>query len=712
MKKVLVTSALPYVNNVPHLGTLVCVLSADVFTRYLRLKGVETIYVLGTDEHGTTTETRAIKEGITPKQVCDKYARLHKKIYDWFECSPDCWGRSSSKDNAGLTKDIFKKLKRNGFIIEGEVEQAWCNNCGRFLSDRYIQGECPFCGYKMARGDQCEKCGKLLEPKQLVNPKCEVCGATPEFRVSSHLFIDLPKLEPKLREWIKKNEGKWSNNARTMTHAWLKEGLKPRCITRDLKWGISVPGLKGKVFYSWFDAPIAYIGITKENRADWREWWLNPDGVELVQFMGKDNIPFHTILFPASLIGTGDNYTLLNEISVNEYLNFEGGMFSKSKHIGVFGDDAINTGIPADVYRYYIMVNRPEKSDTEFSWRDFQDKNNHELVANLGNLINRTLSFISRFKQGLVPEPRKTLPELASRFLGEWRGLVKKIDSSLSQLELKRALREIMELSKLGNKFFQASEPWRAVKEEPDAANTALYLLANLVKDLAILIHPYMPRTSEQLRGAMGFELDWGLLGELTVKPGTKVGLPELLFRKIDDPMRAGLEMEFSGRQAAHPAAKLELRVAEILEAKPHPDADKLLILKINLGNEVRQLVAGLKDYYTEAELTGRKIVVVTNLEPAILRGEKSDGMLIAGVNDGVVKLVEPKRSEPGEPVYLQGVESPAIAGRVSHAEFRKARLSVKSKRVYSSALSSPEGPLRTKHEVFELDMPDGSSVE
>ncbi len=712
--RILVTSALPYVNNVPHLGNLVCVISADVFTRYLRLKGVNVIYVLGTDEHGTTTETRAIKEGLTPKEICDKYAKLHKEIYDWFLCSPDCWGRSSSKVNAELTQKIFLKLHKNGYIFEQEVEQAYCEHCQRFLSDRYIRGECPYCGYQNARGDQCEKCSKLLEPKQLITPVCDICGNPPIFKKSKHLFIDLPKLEPKLRVWIKENEQVWSVNARTMTQGWLKEGLQPRCITRDLKWGIPVPieGYEGKVFYSWFDAPIAYIGITKENRDDWELWWKNPKGTELVQFMGKDNIPFHTILFPASLIGTHENWTLLNRISVNEYLNYEGGMFSKSQHKGVFGDDAITTGIAPDVYRYYLMVNRPEKSDTEFSWRDFQQKNNHELVDNLGNLIYRVVSFMNRFYNAILPNLVTPLSEQEQSFREQWLNAIERVTRLMEGIELKKGLREIMELSKLGNKFFQDAQPWHTIKSQPRIANNTLVLLTNLVKDLAILVEPFMPRVSQLTLKQLNFtKLNWDELGKLSLGENHKLGPPSAIFNKLDEATVAELEAKFSGKKASkhNPLSveKLELRVAEVIKAEQHPNADKLLVLKLSLGGEERQIVAGIKGHYKLEELRGKHIIIVTNLEPAMLRGIMSNGMLLAAVNKNYLKILEAPNSKPGEKVYIKGLRY-GLRDRISIKEFKRANLKVYNSNVYSGEL----GPLRTKSEIIKVEMPDGTFVE
>ena len=300
-KRTIITSALPYVNNVPHLGTTVCVISADVFARYLKSKGKEVMSVCGTDEHGTTAEVKALEEGLTPRELVDKYFKIHKKIYEWFNCEFDCFGRTSSEENKEVTLDIFEKLDKNGFITENTLQQTFCEKCDKFLSDRYVEGICPHCDYEGARGDQCEKCGKLLNAVELKNPKCKICGLKPVIKDTDHLFIDLPKIENELRKWISNVDNQWSDNAKTMTQAWLREGLKERCITRDLKWGIKIPkkGYENKVFYSWFDAPIGYIGITKEIRDDWHDWWHTPHKTRLVQFMGKDNIPFHTILFPA-----------------------------------------------------------------------------------------------------------------------------------------------------------------------------------------------------------------------------------------------------------------------------------------------------------------------------------------------------------------------------------------------------------------------------
>jgi len=711
--KILVTSALPYVNNVPHIGNMVCIISADVYARFLRSRGVDVISVLGTDEHGTTTETKAIEEGITPKQVCEKYFKIHKKIYDWFESSFDCFGRTTSKENYEITQDIFKKLNENKFIKKDILIQSYCSECKKFLADRFVEGICPKCGYKDARGDQCENCGALLNATELLNSKCKICGTKPITKESEHLFIDLPKLAPMLEKWIKKQsvKGRWSQNAKTMTDAWLRDGLKLRCITRDLKWGIPVPlkGFEKKVFYSWFDAPIGYIGITRECRKDWKDWWFGKD-VKLVQFMGKDNIPFHTVMFPASLIGTKDGYILLDRISSNEYINYEGGQFSKSRSLGVFGNDAIKTGIPADVWRYYIMVNRPEKSDTDFSWDDFQSKINNELVANLGNFINRAISFINRFCNSEVPEAKPDKRD--EKLIKEVNGEIKKTTELLDDIQLKDALKNIMHISKLGNQYFQETEPWKAINENKEKAETCLAICANMAKDLSILIRPYMPETSLKICKQLNIkELDWKEIGKLSLKKNHKINKAKPLFNKLDDKDVEKFKKEFGGKRAEEKGdenpkdifSKLDLKVAKIVSVEDHPDADKLLVMKINLGKEERQIVAGIKENYSKEELQDRNIVVVTNLKPAKLRGIESNGMLLAAVEEKhgkeIVKLLSAENSSPGDDVFIEGIKKEP-AKELGFEEFKEIEMKTDS----NGHVLYKGKPLKTKKQEITVE--------
>jgi methionyl-tRNA synthetase len=701
MKRRLVTSALPYVNNVPHLGNLIQVLSADVFARFCRLRNYETLYVCGTDEYGTATETKAAEEGVSPRELCDRFHLLHRDIYTWFNISFDKFGRTSTPRQTEIVQSLFKDLDAAGLIKEETIEQLYCEHCGRFLADRYVKGTCPSCGYDGARGDQCENCGKLLEPTELKDPKCSSCGSTPHPRKTTHLYIDLPAIKPRLEAWMKKAsvEGFWSNNAIQMTQAWIRDGLKERAITRDLKWGIPVPkaGFEDKVFYVWFDAPIGYISISAtagdEKGFDWKDWWMNPDNVELFQFIGKDNIPFHTVIFPSSLLGSGRKWTMLHHMSSTEYLNYEDGKFSKSKGIGVFGNDAVESGIPADVWRFYIFWNRPEKGDYTFSWADFEEKVNGELIGNLGNLVNRTLTFVTRYYEGKIPVAATS----DEGFWKDARAIESSITEKFERADLRDAFREAFALADLANKKFQDGEPWKTRNTDPAAAASLIRDLCYVLRDLAIIVHPYMPGTAEKIASFFGATigkggLSWADLGKL--EGLDRVVKSEVLFSKLEDDFVAALRERYSGSQkeraardlaigaangalnaksddasakapsaasgaAAHgkeakaPEAKgapepkpapfaglpveerfarlVDLRVAKIVKIERHPKADKLYIETLDDGSgQERVIVSGLVPYYREEELLGRHIVLVNNLKPAKLRGIESRGMLLA----------------------------------------------------------------------------------
>jgi methionyl-tRNA synthetase len=700
MERRLITSALPYVNNIPHLGNLIQVLSADVFARYCRLAGYETLYVCGTDEYGTATETRALEEGITPRELCDRYHAIHRDIYSWFNVAFDKFGRTSVPVHTEITQHIFTKLHENGYITEHVLSQPYCEKDQRFLADRYVLGTCPHCNYPDARGDQCENCGKLLDPTELINPRCSVCSTTPVIRETKHLFIDLPSILPKLKAWIESTSetGFWARNAVQMTYAWMRDGLKERGITRDLKWGIPVPldGYRQKVFYVWFDAPIGYVSITAEHTKDWKSWWYAPKDVKLFQFIGKDNIPFHTVIFPSSQLGTGEEWTMLYHMSSTEYLNYEGGKFSKSKGVGVFGTDAKDTGIPADVWRFYVYYNRPERSDALFTWKDFQEKANAELIGNLGNMVNRTLQFVTRFYGGTLPEGTPDEP-----FWKEVRAAEAEIAGLLEKVELREAFHKMFALSSIGNKKFQDGEPWKGIKENPAATAGLIWNLTYLVRDLAILVSPYIPVTSERIAKTLGIEkLAWADLG----KPAgiTTIAKPELLFARLEDKEIDALRVRFSGTQkerqeaaaaavkteespaaiAARFRAAVDLRAAKIVDVKRHPDAEKLYIETVDLGSEKRTIVSGLVPFYKEEELLGHTVVLVANLKPAVLRGVESQGMLLAaqamegegGRSQGgrkpasegkTVEVLFVDHAAPGSRVVLAGTEGPAPAQQI-----------------------------------------------
>jgi methionyl-tRNA synthetase len=723
MERRLITSALPYVNNIPHLGNLIQVLSADVFARYCRLAGYETLYICGTDEYGTATETRALEEGITPRELCDRYHAIHRDIYAWFNIAFDRFGRTSVPVHTEITQHIFNKLHQNGYITEHLIRQLYCDKDQRFLADRYVLGTCPHCRYPDARGDQCENCGKLLDPTELISPRCSVCSTTPVIRETKHLFLNLPALLPKLRNWIEAaaEKGFWARNAVQMTYAWMRDGLKERGITRDLKWGIPVPleGFRNKVFYVWFDACIGYISITADHTPEWKSWWYAPADVKLFQFIGKDNIPFHTVIFPSSQLGTGEAWTMLHHMSSTEYLNYEGGKFSKSKGVGVFGTDAKDTGIPADVWRFYIYYNRPEGSDSLFTWKDFQEKVNAELIGNLGNLVNRTLQFVSRFYAGRLPEG--TLDEAFWEQVKTAEAEVKRL---MEKVELRDAFRAVFALSSIGNKKFQDGEPWKGIKENAPATASLIWNLTYLVRDLAILASPYIPATSDRIAATLGISsITWSDLGVLN---GIEtVQKPDLLFARLEDKEIDALRTRFSGTQqerkdaeaaaAAAPviapspqeiAAKfrstVDLRAARIIDIKRHPDAEKLYVETVDLGTEQRTIVSGLVPHYKEEELKGHVIVLVANLKPALIRGVESKGMLLAASEGKTVEVLFVDHAVPGDRVLLGGGPSADAPAEIDIDAFFSMPVAAEDRRVVvgNAALECGGKPVETTRVV------------
>lgn len=463
-RNILITSALPYVNNVPHLGNIIgCVLSADIFARYSRICGYNTLYICGTDEYGTATETKALSENMTPRQICDKYFEIHNSIYCWFGIGFDYFGRTTTTEQTEIVQELFTELYQKGFIETKSVDQLLCQKCDRYLADRFVEGTCPHlgCGYEDARGDQCDGCGKLINAVELIRPRCKVCNTAPVVRQSNQLFIDLPKIEPDLRQWIDSVDAHWTHNARTITKSWLREGLKSRCITRDLKWGIPVPlkGFESKVFYVWFDAPIGYISITSKYTKEWKQWWQPEDNskkIELFQFMAKDNVPFHSVMFPSTLLGVNSGYTMVSRIIATEYLNYEDGKFSKSRGIGVFGNDAQDTGIPADIWRFYLAAARPEGQDSSFSWNDLATRNNSELLNNLGNFINRALVFCERSFNStiatIILNPDDLI--LIALINRELKGYI----TSMERTKYRDAIRHLLGISRQGNMYMQAEQ--------------------------------------------------------------------------------------------------------------------------------------------------------------------------------------------------------------------------------------------------------------
>uniref|UniRef100_A0A8C9REJ4 Methionine--tRNA ligase, cytoplasmic n=1 Tax=Scleropages formosus TaxID=113540 RepID=A0A8C9REJ4_SCLFO len=561
-RNVLITSALPYVNNVPHLGNIIgCVLSADVFARYGRLRGWNALFVCGTDEYGTATENKAREEGLSPQEICDKYHAVHASIYKWFQIDFDHFGRTTTEKQTEIAQDIFWRLYDRGFLIPDTVDQLHCENCQRFLADRFVEGICPNCRYPEARGDQCDKCGRLINAVELKDPQCKVCKRTPVVRSSAHLFLDLPKLESQLEQWLEQSmsTGNWTSNARHITRSWLRDGLKPRCITRDLRWGTPVPhpDFSGKVFYVWFDAPIGYLSITASYTDEWEKWWKNPEKVELYNFMAKDNVPFHSVVFPCSLLGAQDNYTLVSNLIATEYLNYEDTKFSKSRGVGVFGDMAKDTDIPSDVWRFYLLYLRPEGQDSAFSWADMALKNNSELLNNLGNFINRAGMFASKFFEGRVPQME--LQQEDKRLLAQVGFELRQYIQLLDRVRIRDALKCILNISRHGNQYIQVNEPWKKIKggdEDRLRAGTVTGVSVNVACLLSAMLRPYMPAVSATIReqlcapancadamfqGAGSFVC--------TLPAGHRIGTISPLFQKLEAEQIESLKRRFGGQQ-------------------------------------------------------------------------------------------------------------------------------------------------------------------
>lgn len=555
-KNIIITSALPYVNNVPHLGNIVgSVLSADIFSRYSKARNYNVLFVCGTDEYGTATETKALEEGVTPRELCNKYHKIHADVYKWFQIGFDYFGRTTTEQQTEIAQDIFLKLNDNGYLEEQTMDQLYCPVHNGYLADRFVEGVCPKCSYEDARGDQCDKCGSLLNPFELIQPRCKLDNATPEKKTSEHVFLSLDKLESKIKEWYLKSseEGLWSKNSKTITDSWLNEGLHPRCITRDLKWGTPVPLKKyaEKVLYVWFDACIGYVSITANYTKNWVKWWKNPENVKLYQFMGKDNVPFHTVIFPGSQIGTGENWTMLHHLSTTEYLQYEGGKFSKSRGIGVFGNNAQESGISPSVWRYYLASVRPETSDSQFSWNDFQSRNNNELLANLGNFVNRIIKFVNAKYNGVLPSfDVKHLPTFDAT-VKDLNSLLKQYNTEMELVHERRGLELAMAISARGNQFLQENKLDNSLyNDSPDKSDAVVVVGLNIVYLVASVIYPFMPETTQIIDRMLNApQLAIGDEFNLVLQGGHNISQAEYLFRRIDAKEVDALRAKYGGQQ-------------------------------------------------------------------------------------------------------------------------------------------------------------------
>ncbi len=683
-KRITVTSALPYVNGVKHLGNIAgSMLPADVFHRFLDIMDIDNIFICGTDEHGTAVELAALEEKLLPEKYAEKYYKIQKEIYEKWNFDFSFFGRSSSPGNHQITKELFLSAHENGYIIENTLIIPFCGVCNRFLPDRYIAGTCPHCGYERARGDQCERCAKVLDPEDLKDPRCSICGNTKiEFREEKHLFLNLPLLADKLEAWIKQHDH-WPENTRNLALGWLTEGLKPRCITRNLEWGVRVPlkGYENLVFYCWYDAPIAYISIAKDGyeqgtiKESWKHYWKDS---RIYHFIGKDNIPFHTIIWPAILLAGRDseqrdtNYLLPYFVQGYEYLNWEGDKFSTSQGRGLFSDEALEL-FPADYWRFYLLSILPETKDSNFSWDDFQARINNELIANYGNLFYRVTYFIEKFFGGKVPAGEIGDDEAA--LFGTLRKTKERVEELVKDVKLREALAEILSLAAATNKYFQHKKPWELIETDKKAAATTLFAAVNVLRAITVLLYPYTPTTTERaLRALNSGNKKFHEIDKIQLTAGEPVRA-NILFKKIEQEALeraksyvskyakvSGVgdkdkkdndnldKIKDSKKENTKPEnirtvndmlpleefKKVEMRVGTVTSVRNHPAADKLYILEVDLGNETRQLVAGLKFKYRPQELEGKQVIVVTNLEEKELRGVLSHGMLLAA-DDGTI---------------------------------------------------------------------------
>ncbi|MBP8966233.1 MAG: methionine--tRNA ligase [Paludibacteraceae bacterium] len=665
-KRTLVTSALPYANGPVHIGHLAGVyVPADIYVRYLRLKGEEVIFIGGSDEHGVPITIQAKKEGISPQEIVDRYHFLIKKSFEDFGISFDIYSRTTSKIHHELASDIFKTIANKGGFIEKTSEQYYDEEAGQFLADRYIVGKCPHCGNENAYGDQCEACGSSLNPTDLINPRSAITGNIPVLRETKHWYLPLDQHEEWLRHWILEEHKEWKPNVYGQCKSWLDMGLQPRAVSRDLDWGIPVPleRAEGKVLYVWFDAPIGYISNTKELLPEsWEKWWKSED-TRLIHFIGKDNIVFHCIIFPTILKLEG-TYILPDNVPANEFLNLEGDKISTSRNWAVWLNEYLED-FPdkQDTLRYVLTANAPETKDNDFTWKDFQARNNNELVAIYGNFVNRTLVLTQNYFDGKVPV-RNELQEIDLQTINELSDIKGNVEKLLDNFKFRDAQKEAMNLARLGNKYLADTEPWKIVKTDKDRVATILNLSLQIAANLSIVFEPFLPFSSEKLRDLLNLEtFDWNNLGSIELlKPQLQLKKPVLLFDKIEDSaieyqvqkllntkkkneLSAFKPKDVKSNISYENFEKLDIRVGTVLACQKVPKADKLLQFKIDDGLGGRTIVSGIAQYYPEPEkLIGQQVCFIANLEPRKLKGIVSEGMLLSAEDaDGRITLIQPQ---------------------------------------------------------------------
>jgi methionyl-tRNA synthetase len=671
-KRHLVTAALPYANGPVHIGHLAGVyVPADIYVRYLRMRGEDVRFVCGSDEHGIPITIKARQEGVSPQQIVDKYHEIIKKSFEGLGISFDIYSRTTSKIHYKTASAFFKKLYDDGKFIEKESEQFFDEEAGQFLADRYIIGTCPKCGAENAYGDQCEKCGCTLSPNELINPRSALSGNPPVMKLTKHWYLPLDQYESWLKEWILEGHKEWKSNVYGQCKSWLDGGLQPRAVSRDLDWGVPVPvqGGEGKVLYVWFDAPIGYISNTIELMPDeWEKWWKSED-TKMVHFIGKDNIVFHCIMFPAMLKAYGDGFILPENVPANEFLNLEGNKISTSRNWAVWLNEYLEE-LPGkeDVLRYVLCANAPETKDNDFTWKDFQTRNNSELVAIFGNFVNRSVVLTHKYFGGKVPAVN-TLTPLDTDALAQIPQIKKAIEENLENFKFREALKEAMNLARLGNKYLTDTEPWKVAKTDMDRVATILNVSLQICASLSIALEPFMPHSTLKLSQMLNIEqLKWDKLGsDAILSVGHKLNEAKLLFDKIEDDVIAAQIAKLEATKAANEKStavnisspevepqkeecsiedfmKMDIRTATVLEAERVPKTDKLLKLTIDTGIDVRTIVSGIAEYYTPEVMIGKQICILANLTPRKIKGIESKGMiLMAKEKNGKMRIVSPE---------------------------------------------------------------------
>ncbi len=671
-KRNLITTALPYANGPVHIGHLAGVyVPADIYVRYLRKKGEDVAFIGGSDEHGVPITIKAQKEGVTPQDIVDRYHKIIKDSFEELGISFDIYSRTSSKTHHELSSAFFKKLYDEGKFIEKTTMQFYDEKAGQFLADRYIVGKCPHCGNERAYGDQCEACGTSLNATDLINPVSAITGNKPELKDTKHWYLPLDQYESWLKEWILEEHKEWKPNVYGQCKSWLDNGLQPRAVTRDLDWGVPVPieGAEGKVLYVWFDAPIGYISATKDLTPEWEKYWKDPE-TRMIHFIGKDNIVFHCIIFPAMLKADG-SYILPDNVPANEFLNLEGDKISTSRNWAVWLHEYL-VEFPGkqDVLRYVLTANAPETKDNDFTWKDFQTRNNSELVAIYGNFINRTLVLTKKYFANRVPE-RGELTDYDKEVLAEIPQIVERVEKSLEAFHFRDALKEAMNLARLGNKYLADTEPWKVIKTDEGQVKTILNICLQISANLSTLMEPFMPFSSQKLREFMNIDvIDWAQMGDGVIPAGHELGEAGLLFEKIEDAtIQAQIDKLLATKKAnemasvkAAPAKeniqyedfmKMDIRVGKIIAAEKVAKTKKLMKLTVDTGIDERTIVSGVAEHYTPEEVIGRQVSVLVNLEPKPLKGIVSQGMILMAENaDGTLSFVSPdKEVKPGSEV-------------------------------------------------------------